>query len=338
MATVEVFTREQGLQTFGPQDRPGAAPAQPDPISPDPAAPAPEVPEQPAAAGESAPTGPDESSPESDETVEAALTQDEGTKRQRPFVTRILRENGALQQRIQALEAQLAIALQQTQRDAAPATTPATPSSTQPQALVPPRQEDYADNPQGYAQAAERYWRAMAAEEAQRILQDHAQQQAERELQRLDAQVGLKIRQGLAQYDDMQTALAYLDAYLDAEVRDGPLKIVVARSPQGIALLRHLGTHPELVEDLNDRKAEAALRYLTKLETELAQPLPPSTPPARPTPPPPPAPPPVRPLNPGPGARVLPAVTSQDIAAQNGGLLAYQRARQEEYRQAGHRR
>jgi cell division septum initiation protein DivIVA len=336
--TITGFTPEQGLHTvtFDGRQAPTAPAVQP----PVPAEEPQETP-QPDAAGQLA-ESPGESgdtpSPTDPDPEEAALA-DPQPRKDRPFVARTLRENQSLRDQNAQLQAQLAYFTQQLQRSAGqPREAQTTPPPSQPSALRPPRQEDYTDMA-AFSRDVEQYWRAMAAEEARNLLttafRERDQQELERQAQAVLARVNSKVREGRTKYDDFDEALAVLDAELNGHELYGVLKQQAAQSPKGADLLRHVGLHADVLQELKYRTPEGAAYYLATLEAQLGQP-----PPARhtrtvsTTPPPPPAPPlpaAVRPLN-GAGGIAHPlGATPAEIAQRQGAFADYTRAmRQQE--------
>jgi hypothetical protein len=185
---------------------------------------------------------------------------------------------------------------------------------------------------QAFSRDVERYWRAMAAEEATQLIEQRLQardrQEQERQVQRVQAHLSLKLHEGRTTFDDFDDALAILDAALTGQELYGVLKQHVAQSPHGAALLRHVGLHPLVMQELQDRTPDGALRYLQSLEAQLGAP-PPSPPGRRPSPPSPPRaplPPPVHPLNGGGGLQTPMGTAPGDIVERQGSFRDYVRA------------
>lgn len=292
-------------------------------------------PEQPAAGATPAPT---ETTPTTSETP--AVSEEEGAlaqpqKPNRPFVSRLIRENERLKQEQQQREAQIAYLTQQLSRTPPPAgSTGSSPSGgrdpvdplTATTGSAPgsrpqdrPRPEQFPTHEAWVEALADwKYEQRTAQAEAQRASRTAQEQWAAREAE------------GRTKYPDYDEAMATLQI---APHVAGVIADTVRESAQGADILYYVANHPDEQARLNRLSPVAAARYLGQLEQRLSAPPAPQQPQPTPAPSPAPAPapaagsapPPVRPLaGGGSGTPVLQDAAS--IARRQGSLRDYLKA------------
>ena len=337
-ATMVGRTPELGFHVVSMDGTPPPAPVTPEPpVEPPQDAPPDDAAGQPASPD--AATGDPPAAPDEEEHA-LSDTQPRAT---RPFVARTLRENQSLRDQVARQEAQLAYLTEQLQRSAAPpqGRVPAPQPPQPPSALRPPRAEDYGEDTAAFSQALEQYWRGMSREETLAALRERDEQLMQQQVATLHEQVSRRVVEGRRKYEDFDEAIASLNATLQGSELFGVLKQHVAQSPHGVELLRHLGLHPDVLQEFTYRTPQGAVQYLTTLEAQLGQ-TPPSS--QRPRTPatngaaPPSLPPPVRPLNGGGGIARPQGSTPADIANGTGNFTEYVRVMRQQEQQRGIRR
>ena len=307
------------------------------PVSEPPVAPAPPVAETAPLvdAGETAPASAPELADSSLETSEA-LGEEPGTparsdggfqRRIKALVTQRnaerqareqeAREAAVLRAKVELLETQLS------SRGSAPA-TPATPPAASAEPSGRPQLDAY-DTHEAFVEALAD-WKAAQRIDAAFRERDAQAQQAQQ--QRVHATVGQRIEEGQIKYEDFDTVLANPAARIRPELLHSVVGDVVAAAPNGADVLYHLGTHPDVVAELNERTPAGAHRFLRALSAQLAAPPgnpPPASPPA-PSAPPRARPPALQPLT-GNAASVPIRTDAASIAEQGGSLLDYAKSR-----------
>jgi hypothetical protein len=263
---------------------------------------------QPAAAGESAETTSGETPVVSEE--ETALSEPQ-PKPNRPFVSRLIRENERLKQEQAAKDAQIAYLTRQL-----------TPSQqTPPQRPVEPTPAPVSPLDRGPGQASDRprpeafptheAWVEALTDWKYEQREQHARQQ--HEVQTAQQQWEAREQEGRQKYPDYDEAVQALEI---APQVGGVVADTFRESDQGADVLYYLANHPDETLRLNRMTPVAAARWLGQLESRLAhppakasaQPKPTTTAPAAPAPAPPGPPVPMQPVG---GASSVP--TAQGV-------------------------
>jgi hypothetical protein len=220
--------------------------------------------------------GEDGSPPAAPDDEEEALTGSE-SKRQRGFTSKMVRENERLREQLARQEALNAYLAEQAQaRRAPPQERPAPPPQyEQPSQLRAPRQQDYnferADEVARWNVDVERYWRGIAREEHLAAQLERDEYLMQQDIQALHQQVNRRVEEGRNKYDDFDEAIDSINARLQGQPVFGVLKQYAAQSPKGSDVLRYVGRHPEVMQELRYRTVEGAEQYLSKLEAQLGK-------------------------------------------------------------------